>query len=276
MKLNHLTDSALLKDIQKLVSEERSLNGRILWHLREIDRRKLFTELKCSSLFDYCVRFLKYSEGQASRRVAGARLLRDLPQVVEKIEDGSINLTQLNQLSYFFRDENIRDPEEKADILRKLENKSTRETERILQEYRSGAVERKVFLVVKEGTKKNLDKVRDLRAHTCPDHDSLLNNMCDEVAKIWDPSHIRRIGRGSTESRYIPKMIQAEVWTRDGGACTKCKSTFALEFDHIKPFAMGGKSSAENLRLLCRSCNQRQRVTFFSDKNAFKLKRPPD
>ncbi len=275
MKLNHLTDSALLKDIQQLVTEERNLNGKILWHLKEIDRRKLFTELKCTSLFDYCVRFLKYSEGQASRRVSGARLLKDLPVIAEMLEIGSINLTQLNQLNYFFREENIKDPIEKEEILKKLENKSTRETERILQEHRSGVVQRNVFLVVKEDTKKRLDNVRDLKAHSCPDHDSLLNKMCDEVSKIWDPTLIRRLGHGSVETRYIPKMIQAQVWSRDKGSCTKCGSTFALEFDHVKPFAMGGKSTADNLRLLCRACNQRQRVTYYSDKNAFQLKRPP-
>lgn len=279
MKLNHLTDETLLKDIQTLVAEERVVAGKVLWHLKEIDRRKLFVELKCSSLFDFCVRILKYSEGQASRRVSGARLLREVPELAEKLEDGSLNLTQLNQASFFFRDEKISRTEDKKKILQKLENRSTRETERILHEHRKDAVSRKVFLVVKEDTKKRLEKVRDLKAHTCPDNDSLLNKMCDEVAKIWDPTLIKRHVAGSTETRFIPKMIQAQVWQRDQGMCTKCGSTYALEYDHIKPFAMGGKSTLENLRLLCRACNQRQRVTYFQntvpDKNAFNLKRPP-
>lgn len=275
MRLNHLTDETLLKDTLLLVEKERLISGRILWHLFEIDRRKLFVELKCSSLFDYCVRILKYSEGQASRRVSGARLLKELPQIAEKLESGSLNLTQMNQASFFFRDEKITSSAEKASILEKLEGRSTRETERILHEHRKEAVSRNVFICVKEETKKKLEKVRDLKAHTCPDNDSLLNKMCEEVTKIWDPTLIKRLGTGSTETRYIPKVIQAHVWQRDGGACTKCGSTFALEYDHIKPFAMGGKSTVENLRLLCRACNQRQRFTFFSDKNAFQLKRPP-
>lgn len=275
MKLNHLTDETLLRDTLSLVEKERSISGRILWHLYEVDRRKLFVELKCSSLFDYCTRILKYSESQASRRVSGARLLKELPGISSKLEEGCLNLTQMNQASFFFRDENISTPEDKAAILKKLENKSTRETERILNEHRKEAVSRNVFICVKEETKKKLEKVRDLKAHTCPDNDSLLNKMCEEVTKIWDPTLIKRHSTGSTETRYIPKVIQAHVWQRDGGACTKCGGTFALEYDHIKPFAMGGKSTVENLRLLCRACNQRQRYTFFSDKNAFQLKRPP-
>ena len=57
-----------------------------------------------SSLFDYCVKVLKYSEGQASRRVSGCRLLQDLPALAEKIEEGALNLTQLNQANFFFRE----------------------------------------------------------------------------------------------------------------------------------------------------------------------------
>lgn len=278
MKLNHLTDETLLKDTSLLVESERSLNTQILWHLREIDRRKLYVEVKCGSLFDYCVKILRYSESQASRRVSGARLINDLPSLTKQIEDGSLNLTQLNQASFFFRDEKVSKPEEKAAILKKLEGRTTRETERILHEHRKEAVSRNVFLVVKEETKKKLEKVRDLKAHTCPDNDSLITKMCDEVTKIWDPTLIKRMSHGSTEGRFVPKMIEAQVWQRDRGVCTKCQGTYALELDHIKPFAMGGKSTVENLRLLCRACNQRQRVTYFQntipDKNAFQLKSP--
>ncbi len=278
MKLNHLTDETLLKDIHRLVEKERNLNCEILWHLKEVDRRKLYVELHCGSLFDYCVKILKYSEGQASRRVAGARLLKDLPEVATQLEEGSLNLTQLNLANFFFRDEKISKAEEKSAILKKLENKSTRETERILHEHRKEAVSRNVSLVVKEETKKKLDTIRNLKAHTCPDNDSLLNKMCDEVAKMWDPTLIKRHVSGSTEGRFVPKIIQAEVWRRDRGACTKCGSTFALEYDHIKPYAMGGKSTVENLRLLCRACNQRQRVTYFQntipERSAFQLKSP--
>lgn len=278
MKLNHLTDDTLLKDIHLLVEKERSLNCDILWHLKEVDRRKLYVELHCGSLFDYCVKVLKYSEGQASRRVSGARLLKDLPEVAGQIANGKLNLTQLNQASFFFRDEKILKPEDKAAILKKIEGRSTRETERILHEHRKEAVSRNVFLVVKEETKKKLDQVRGLKAHSCPDNDSLLTKMCEDVSKLWDPTLIKRHVSGSTDTRYIPKMIQAEVWQRDGGECTKCKSTYALEYDHIKPFAMGGKSTVDNLRLLCRACNQRQRVTYFQnslpDRNAFQLERP--
>ena len=37
---------------------------------------------------------------------------------------------------------------------------------------------------------------------------------------------------------------------------TRCCETRNLEFDHIKPFALGGESTVENLRLVCRGHNR--------------------
>jgi hypothetical protein len=60
-----------------------------------------------------------------------------------------------------------------------------------------------------------------------------------------------------TTSRFIPAKIKREVWRKHQSQCVNCKSTFALEIDHVQPVAMGGTSEIENLRLTCRSCNQR-------------------
>lgn len=64
--------------------------------------------------------------------------------------------------------------------------------------------------------------------------------------------------------RRIPRWIQDEVWRRDAGRCTflspegiRCGETAWLEFDHIMPFAIGGRSDdPANIRLLCRAHNQ--------------------
>jgi len=63
--------------------------------------------------------------------------------------------------------------------------------------------------------------------------------------------------------RGIPKALRRQVWERDGGRCAfvgtdghRCESTRRLEFDHIVPLANGGKTTPENLRLLCRAHNQ--------------------
>jgi hypothetical protein len=53
------------------------------------------------------------------------------------------------------------------------------------------------------------------------------------------------------------------VFARAGSACENCGSTFALEIDHVHPKALGGSSEAENLRVLCRACNQRAAIQVF-------------
>ncbi|MES3037888.1 MAG: HNH endonuclease signature motif containing protein [Bdellovibrionota bacterium] len=62
-------------------------------------------------------------------------------------------------------------------------------------------------------------------------------------------------------------QIRRNVYKHAQNKCENCGSKYALEIDHIHPQAKGGASAAENLRLLCRSCNQRAAI------NEFGLKR---
>jgi 5-methylcytosine-specific restriction endonuclease McrA len=54
----------------------------------------------------------------------------------------------------------------------------------------------------------------------------------------------------------IPRALRLTVWERDGGRCVECESDFELQFDHVIPLTLGGATSAENLQLLCASCNR--------------------
>ncbi len=58
-------------------------------------------------------------------------------------------------------------------------------------------------------------------------------------------------------SRYIPATMKQDVWMRDKGRCTHpgCNSNHKLQYDHIKPIAMGGETMVKNLRLLCQTHN---------------------
>jgi 5-methylcytosine-specific restriction endonuclease McrA len=53
----------------------------------------------------------------------------------------------------------------------------------------------------------------------------------------------------------IPRLVQREVWQRDGGRCVECGTKAKLCFDHIVPFSLGGSNTVRNIQLLCEDCN---------------------
>jgi len=61
-----------------------------------------------------------------------------------------------------------------------------------------------------------------------------------------------------TKREYINEKVRSEVWRRDHGKCAICDSKNNLQFDHIIPISKGGATTATNLQLLCRTCNQKK------------------
>lgn len=75
MNLKHLTDKTLLNELKRISRQEREITTNILHHIKEVEKRKLFSDLKYSSMLEYLIKDLGYSEGAASRRLQSARML---------------------------------------------------------------------------------------------------------------------------------------------------------------------------------------------------------
>ena len=60
-------------------------------------------------------------------------------------------------------------------------------------------------------------------------------------------------------TRRVPRDVMFKVVRRDGQICQKCFQPVPddqIEFDHMIPYAKGGATTADNLRLMCRDCNR--------------------
>ncbi len=145
--LKHLSDSDLLTETRQRCTEERRITIQILHLLREVEARALFARTH-SSLFDFCVKELRFSEDQAHRRISAMRQLRDVPELEAQVATGEIKLSQLAQVRTFVRagkKETGRavSHEEARDLLTSLVGRSTRETERVLLERSPALAERR-------------------------------------------------------------------------------------------------------------------------------------
>ena len=73
-------------------------------------------------------------------------------------------------------------------------------------------------------------------------------------------------------TRYVRALDRSRLWKRSEGRCEwrdpktgeRCTSRYRLQLDHYPiPFAHGGSSSFENLRLACPAHNARFAVEVF-------------
>lgn len=272
MNLKHLTDKALLADTKRLAAREREVTLEILHHLKEIERRKLFSELKYSSLFEYAVKELGYSEASAARRIQSARMIKEIPSLEKKIKDGDLTLSNLAQAGRLFKNEDIKEPEKQKEILKEIENKSSRECDKILMGYKSEpdlppeTMKRATtnFTTVKfnfsDETMELFDKVTAKLSNHRFNHDDFFKHVFQQVLKKDNSVPRATSPSPGVNTRYIPAAVKKAVFERDKGRCTKCGTNKFLQYDHITPYSMGGKSTVQNLRLLCGNCNQRSGI----------------
>ena len=112
-EVKSLSNQQLLFQTKFLVQKERNLHIQVLHHLEEIDSRKLYLEQGFSSLFDYAVKELGYSEGAAYRRIKAMKLCRDVPETEDRLKSGRLSLSSACQLQAFFEKKHKKEKMEK-------------------------------------------------------------------------------------------------------------------------------------------------------------------
>ena len=99
---SELGDQQLLDQTRRLAANQRCLEVHILDHLDEIDRRGLALRRGFSSLFDYAVRELRFTDAAAQRRIQAMRLCRRHGWVRASLQSGELSMTAAAQLETTF------------------------------------------------------------------------------------------------------------------------------------------------------------------------------
>lgn len=101
MFLKNLSNETLLSQTKLYVQKEREMTLQVLHHLKEVERRRLFASLGYSSLFDYVTRELGYCAASACRRIDAMRLLKEMPELEVKIQEGALTLSTVARAQSF-------------------------------------------------------------------------------------------------------------------------------------------------------------------------------
>jgi hypothetical protein len=270
-----LPDDALEAALKSLCTQERHMLADFLRHLAEFDRRQLAISRAFASLFEYCTKALKLSEDQAYKRIQAARCAMKHPRIYELIKCGDVNLTSVVRLAPH------RDEKAFGTILESARGKSTWELETFLSSLGLlkesagskirivGTNEVQITIVAPLDMLNKLNRATDLSRHRRPQGkveeiiDDALEALLDRLDRDRKarPSSNRPVAPGG---RHIPEWVKDEVWKRDGGRCTftldgeRCGSESFVQYDHVIPFARGGRSDDPgNVRLFCGAHNRK-------------------
>ncbi len=284
-----LRDDELLERLETFAREDRERLPWFIACLGELDRRKVPENRGYTSTFDYCVRGLKLSEDEASRRISAARAAVRRPELLASMADGLLSLTAVSRIAPLVR--RVDAPE----IISRAEGKSSRDLEALLAPFcLETAKPDRIRTIAITVSRKNeagvteiqrcvdftfhgstalheaIERAKQLLSHKFPF--GAMNEVLFEIVQDYlerhDPQRSLELGR-LTPARgksSIPAEVRRAVWARDGGRCVlsgpggvRCQSRRMLEIDHIIPRALGGHDAPGNLRLLCRPHNDAER-----------------
>jgi hypothetical protein len=124
--LSECGDDELISGLDRLVARERQGTADVLAHLAEVDARKLYADRAYTSMFQYVVEHLGYSEGAARRRITAARLARRFPLILERVAVGAIRLSGLTLLGPHLTEANH------VELLEEVRGKTKRRIEELV------------------------------------------------------------------------------------------------------------------------------------------------
>ena len=271
MELTTLTNQELTASLKTLTGNEREVIVKILFHLIELEKRRSFRELGYSSLYDYCTRALKYSEGSACRRIRASEVLRDNPEVEPLLLSGELNLATISTAAKKIETQEItvadivcktkREVELLVARVSPVKDKPKERVKPVFVEAQTKEERYEIKFSVSKETFEKLEAAKKLLSHALGADRSVERIFEALLDKCLKPVEKRQ--RTNLRTRVVPKSVKQEVFKRDHCQCTyrspdgrRCEETHYLELDHVIPHSVGGETTVENMRLVCPAHNQ--------------------
>jgi hypothetical protein len=171
-------------------------------------------------------------------------------------------------------------------LIEEVGRKSTREVQKLLSSLgpdRDDEKRRPLTFMADDALVRKLEQARALMRHQNPDGDlaviidRALDGLIDKLertklAKTSRPREapVSGLPEKAAQQAYITRAVRREVLARDGYQCTfvgengvRCSARELLELDHRTPRAIGGVSTADNIRVLCRAHNRLEAERIF-------------
>lgn len=233
MLLTQLSNQEIISRMEKLVRTERKITHLVLLHIVEIEDHKLYAQLGYDGMYSYLTKGLGYSESSAYRRLQSARLLRKVPEVAIKLEQGKLNLSQLTQVQKSLKEQTQSESQSMTPlatlvVLEKIENKSTFETERVLatefnrpvQAHESVKPQKddsvRIELTLTKEQFAELEQAKSLLSHVC--HEGSWSEVISQLAKELNRKKLSpaktaqgNIGKDNAEPALRTEVLQKQL-----------------------------------------------------------------
>jgi hypothetical protein len=293
MNLKNLNDDKLMSGFSDLLIEENEKLVLQLEYLVELERRKLF--LNCPSLWAFLVHEKKMDDATAGRRIHAAKILARFPSVKEKLESGKLNLSLLEIAQGVANREKLSN-EDFSEVLDAISGMTCNQAKREVASMYPESIRMprdqirplndefsEVRFVAPNSLIEQLEEIRGLLAHSHPGatlaelveilaREYLQRHHPEEKAKRFQERNQKKEAVQNDQVRSTLRVpshpLTHALVLRDGYQCSyrdpstgrQCNSKHALQIDHVRSWAAGGKTELNNLRFLC--ANHHRRVSF--------------
>jgi hypothetical protein len=127
-RLDAMSDDVLLARVVEMAGRSRRVEAELVWHLAEVDRRRLYLREACPSMHVYATARLHLSDAEAYLRITAARLVRRFPLVLSMLADGKVHLSAIAKLAPHLTEDNAKG------LLGRAAHRSKREIELLVAE----------------------------------------------------------------------------------------------------------------------------------------------